>query len=716
VIARSPDAPDGAPVTIGIQVPLAEVARLSDFTGHIKDTHPLRGTCIASDVPFLIFKLASTVKAADAVFRKVGFLAWGWDANSGGALTITAYTPDRGQLARVHVDREDSAFESLRRGQFTAIFTSGSRPLYAVRVDFSDTPKIKEAYLENWTRARDHRGVIDDRESRFWEVLGRVHCFNLMTPLECLRVGWAGALGQKLSRLSQLLDTVARGPDLVLPDSVPALASDLVKALATSNFHLSDFLSVLRELTSATDRRFLECLEAIGPIQTAVCGTFGDDHSRCFLFSAALDILSAQASQLGTRLPCIDVPSGRLAYIHLAPDEFPKSARPEDYWKRLPPGPVVGWNGVVAGNDFPIDASSREDDFPVAVDHAAASATADSLLDEAVSQKRWTIPPGASVPLRAGMFEEFQLWEREHDVVTLCRTAEREFLLCILEADKHWFDIAAELNVAETKSRKQAAAGLKLLIAALVRDFWVVEQRERVFTERIRTPRSDLPSHADGPRVVYLPRVRYTGTADVSRCLSELGYESRAAHFVAPHIRKVTHASPHQLVIASRYGLNVPPGFTFVRPHERGAGQRDTVYRSRSALSCLFDDVDPGTSGPMTDGWFEFERRVERWLASHGFTIQHKRPTLRGDGGVDVFATKGEGFEEVSWVVQCKRYRRNKVLGPNVVREIIGALRAYPSGTRGLIVATCRFSSGARQLASGAAIKLMDHSDIGNAL
>ena len=669
VIPRPPDPLEGAPVAVGVQIQLAEVVGLSDVTGHIKDTDPLRGTCIVGETPILIFRLASSAKAHESAFGSVGFLAWGWDLNTGGALTITAFAHGRGQMARVHMDREDTAFEFLRGGQFTAIFVSSSRALYAVRVRFC-------GYAEN-QRGRTSRighgsattkGLIEDREIRFWEVLGRVHGFDLLTPLERLRVGWAGAMGRKLGQLSELLVAAARGPEIALQNTAPALAADLVTALAASHFRLPEFLSALRGFTSATDRGFLECMEAIGSIQTAVCGTLGDDHSRCFLFRVALDILSSEISQLGSRLPSIDVPSGRLAYIQLAPDDFPPSARPEEYWKRLPSGPVVGWNGVVAGHDFPIDASSSKGSLPTAVDYIASSATADSLLDEAVSQKRWTIPPGATVPLQAGIFVEFQLWERAHDIVILCRTTDREFLLCVVEPDKRWFDVAAQISEAENESTgQQIIAGLKLLIAAVIRDFWVVEERETVFSERLRLPRTGLPSAGVGPRVVYLPRVRYTAEAHLTRCQSALGHETRGAHFVAPHIRKVGHASPHQLVIASRYGFNVPTGFTFVRPHERGTGERETIYRSRSALSCLFDDLDPEASGPIADGWFEFERRVERWLASQGFTIHHRRPTSRGDGGVDVFATKGQGLEEVSWIVQCKRYHHNKVLGPNVV-------------------------------------------------
>lgn len=60
--------------------------------------------------------------------------------------------------------------------------------------------------------------------------------------------------------------------------------------------------------------------------------------------------------------------------------------------------------------------------------------------------------------------------------------------------------------------------GVVLLLAAIVRDFWVVEQRETVFSAR--EVESGITRHraaSDKPRVVHLPRVHYRERPDAAR-------------------------------------------------------------------------------------------------------------------------------------------------------------------------------------------------------
>jgi hypothetical protein len=91
--------------------------------------------------------------------------------------------------------------------------------------------------------------------------------------------------------------------------------------------------------------------------------------------------------------------------------------------------------------------------------------------------------------------------------------------------------------------------------------------------------------------------------------------------------------SPYQRILAERYGFRLAPGFTFVKPHQRG------------------------------------------------------------------------GF----WAIQCKCYAPKRKVGPSVVRELIGALAAYPPGTLGMVVTTSGYSSCAVDLArqSGVTLRLL---------
>ena len=134
--------------------------------------------------------------------------------------------------------------------------------------------------------------------------------------------------------------------------------------------------------------------------------------------------------------------------------------------------------------------------------------------------------------------------------------------------------------------RERFELGLKVLLASIIRDFWVVEERERVFGASLEIKKSArLRGDRGKPRIVYLPRIRYVG--DCHDRLDDLNLKARAPHFVVGHLRRAVQAAERQIILAQEYGIVVPEGFTFVRPHQRGDVAHERIYRSRSALQCL---------------------------------------------------------------------------------------------------------------------------------
>ena len=91
-----------------------------------------------------------------------------------------------------------------------------------------------------------------------------------------------------------------------------------------------------------------------------------------------------------------------------------------------------------------------------------------------------------------------------------------------------------------------------------------------------------------------------------------------------------------------------------------------------------------------------------------GFHVEHIAASESADNGVDVYAVKGEDLDEVRWVIQCKCWGKNRRVAPSTVRDLVGALRHYPPGTRGMIVTTSSFTSGAIREAESAGIRLID--------
>lgn len=329
-----------------------------------------------------------------------------------------------------------------------------------------------------------------------------------------------------------------------------------------------------------------------------------------------------------------------------------------------------------------------------------AEAKVQSLLHEAQEARQWSIPWGARVQVNFGPFTSVMIFE-----------SSGEFSCHFLDDQDRFFLVAVGLQNQPPKAactklvrlqsddgepvwNSEAEASLMLIAAAIVRDFIVVEQREALFTSRALRRRirgRDIRS------VIYLPRVRYS-TPPANRTPLDEVSPGRARHPVAPHLRKATHASTAQRFLAQRYGMHVPDGFTFVRPHERGGAadvERIRVYRSRSASKLIFEELATAPEGTRP-AWFDFEKDCARLLAARGMKVIHQAAHRDGDGGVDLFAIDRDGF---TWVVQCKCWAVHRAVGPNVVRELSGAIAAADRGkvspSRGMIITTSRLTSGA---------------------
>ena len=299
-------------------------------------------------------------------------------------------------------------------------------------------------------------------------------------------------------------------------------------------------------------------------------------------------------------------------------------------------------------------------------DPDGAEASANALLDEAVSDKKWTIPHGANVELPLGPFMRMNVFEHGSEVGFVARTAANEFAVMNVEPSQRHFDFDS-LNCVPPEQAEVIAAGTELLLSAVVRDFWVLEQRESVFAHR-RSPggQGDRKEPDEEPVVVYLPRVQYTARPRLEQCEAQLAHQERRSHYVRAHLRRSDRASDYQVILARKYSFDIPAGYTFVRPHERGRAQREVVYRSRSALQSLYDTVPQARGEASPTAWFNFERDMRTLLESMEFAVQHVSAPDRMDCGVNLYATKGEGLDLENWIVQCKCYGSHKV-SPRVV-------------------------------------------------
>lgn len=343
----------------------------------------------------------------------------------------------------------------------------------------------------------------------------------------------------------------------------------------------------------------------------------------------------------------------------------------------------------------------------------AAEERVQAMLNEAQVARNWSIPWGARVEVNYGPFVAVKIFEMAGEFTCyFLDEMERYFHVAIglghqppriithhlvrqrSDDDRHTWNLDAEVT-------------LKLIAAAIVRDFLVVEERESLFSTRAFRRRI---RGRDVRTVIYLPRVRYTHPHPDRMELDEIPLV-RGRHHVAPHLRRAKTASAAQRFLAQRYGVHVPQGFTFVRPHERGIAGDDArirIYRSRSASRMIFDAIDTPPVGSRP-AWFDFEKDCARLLANRGMRVEHQAARRDGDGGVDLYAVDAT---HQTWLVQCKCWAAHRPVGPDVIRELEGAIHLADSGTtstsKGMVITTSTFTAGAITAAAALNFELVD--------
>lgn len=346
--------------------------------------------------------------------------------------------------------------------------------------------------------------------------------------------------------------------------------------------------------------------------------------------------------------------------------------------------------------------------------HEDGYAKVQVLLQEAQEARQWSIPWGARVEVAFGPFVALKIFEREGEFSCHFLDDRDRYLLLPIGLQCRPPKVG-EVGILRRRSddgehvwNHDAEIALRLIAAAIVRDFLVVEDRAALFSAR--PMRRRLQGGRNVHDIIYLPRVRYT-SAHPERIIVDDADATRARHQVLPHLRRAGTASTAQRFLAQHYGMDLPAGFTFVRPHERGAAageERVKVYRSRSASRMIFEEVAKAPEGSRPD-WFEFEKDCARILQGQGMRVVHQAANRCGDLGVDLYAVDMAGQ---SWVVQCKCWAKHRPIGPDVVRELIGAIASSDRGmaisSRGMIITTSSFTSGAANEAIANGFELID--------
>lgn len=100
----------------------------------------------------------------------------------------------------------------------------------------------------------------------------------------------------------------------------------------------------------------------------------------------------------------------------------------------------------------------------------------------------------------------------------------------------------------------------------------------------------------------------------------------------------------------------------------------------------------------------DFEKLIATLLTRMGFQTEMTKTS--GDGGIDIVAVLDKPVIGGRFLVQCKRYAPDNLVGASIVRDFYGAVTA-DRGTKGIIITTSDFTAQARGFAQRVGVELI---------
>ncbi len=129
------------------------------------------------------------------------------------------------------------------------------------------------------------------------------------------------------------------------------------------------------------------------------------------------------------------------------------------------------------------------------------------------------------------------------------------------------------------------------------------------------------------------------------------------------------------------------------------------VQKETELMQTAFPIKGVSMSGLDTLSGVEFEGLITRLLERMGFRAEMTKAS--GDGGIDIVATLDQPLTAGRYLIQCKRYAEESLVGAATVREFYGALTADTRAVKGVLITTSGFTSQAQEFAGGLPVELI---------
>ncbi len=699
--------------------------------------HRLKGAYSLNPVSIACFRARDEKQFRQFKHDVIGVASWIWDTPFGCVTSFAADSPLKGKkkllTARMFVPTDEAFAKTVyAQGRLVFFVTFQGKRTDLYEVDFALGVKggiDALSYIDIHNRSPI---IYHDPELAFWLVLAS-KAKNWEADLkntDQLSINWARGANYFFDRTQTLINEdewfeggqlslgLAQTEDIAKLGEKYPYTYRILEAIAQPRPSFDTVLGLMKQ--GLIDNLYLE--ELIWN-RLKMPGKVNGLSSEMFMyfdqFFVALQ-LTTEATKSGTRRLWIDALQKPMQIKYLELDPVKLGQTSPRYWHELEQFSYpFNLGRFLTGEDAPVpcvELWQATEDIHLDGSIDEANTTFAELLEDANNHAQWTIPPGAQVQVNIPEYPVVELYPVEDQVYAVFRNSQNQYFIAgISMKSGHTVMPTLLKNLPDGptdenwpfEQNDEAKSALLLLLAAIVRDFMVVEERESVFTTKRKTGRkSSSKRNPEELNVIYLPRIRYKN-CNPSNYLNEFPQEKgRAKHKVRPHIRKTNKASKEQLWLAYQYNMHVPRGHTFVRPHERGGEdtKRKAMYRSRSASQLIYNTVDTGSSTEVK--WFEFERDVFKLMKALGYEAKHQATNRSGDGGVDVYAYDPKGDE--IWAIQCKCYATHHKVGPDVIRALYGSMSSYPEGAKGMVVTTSSFTAGAEEEAQKMGITLID--------
>jgi len=741
--------------TVGERIPIGELEPVFRKAVHsgVEGWHPKFGKCLAIDEAVIVLpvhtKRQSSLIRDKETTDAPPLIIQAQTEYMGTGIVLATRLTENDPIPTAFCTVPSPFFEALGSPIITILYHERKKVIGAFRYDLSREQRLAQTLQELRDLLQKHSAgertpgyfplVANIPEAFFAYSIGSYASSinHNLSPTERLSFSWAESLNQLFEDVNILapenpweesIKNALKHYTAEMPRTVVLILDALLESYASGGIGNYSRIKEVITLDSVPEiARFISRVTLSKDKKTPLVKTSYavDDALRLFLWNP-------EQTRCGLQLPWLTA-EGKLEYLDLEPDTM---QNPSIYWNVILSltglGPLFELGRMVRANDTPMDVRNTKwitgdfpaENYPRVENIEEARLDTKRFLEEAATAKQWTIPPGAIVQGPFGLFSTIELLETPNAIYGTLRDHDGAFHPFFVSPERGEIEIRCfptnSLPGSEdppvkgfssfSEFYKNTNAALALLIAAIVRDFWVVEHRERVFRTKAVKAQRKPSKRRDELRVVYLPRVRYSGVQVPTPSEPSTGESLRTAHKVRPHLRRAESASLAQSALARRYGFVLPSRYTFVRPHWRGHRRRQVVYRSRSALNALYIKIQTGGRHRARPLWFQFELDVRDVLESLGFETEHTAAARTGDDGVDVFASRKRRGDVEHWLVQCKCWADGNRVGKGVVRELIGSIASQEGdvSTRGMIVTTSSLTLGARKLAKKHSIEWIE--------